>query len=354
MDQTQTGGTTGPGRAGPVPGAPVIVRFGAMGDMVLVTPLARALAARHGAPCTVVGHGGWVQTLFTGLPSIGAVRTLASRGAWYWFAPDQRALVRWLRAAQPGPLYLLESDAKSQRLIQRAGITAAASIAREPNRANEHVVDHHARLAGFSANYDRSTELLVADSERADATAWLAALGWADAPLVVMQPGNKRSMKGKAGVRDLKHWPEERWAAVARGVLAHLPAARVLIAGAPTEKNVTEPIAVLVDDARCRSAAGELPLRRLFAVLARAHSLISVDTGPAHAAAALGCPVTTLFGKTDPHRNRPVGRAAVTVVAGPPDAPPTDSPEGWAAVHDMDFITPEAVIAAWAAMPGRM
>jgi heptosyltransferase-2/heptosyltransferase-3 len=333
----------------PAPGAPVVVRFGAMGDLVLVTPLARALAARHGAPCTVIGHGGWVAPLMRGLPFVGAVRTLKSRGAWYWFAPDQQELVAFLRAARPGPLYLLESDAKSQRLVARAGLVPAATIARAPNLPNEHVVDHHARLAGFAAGYDRNPALAVSAEEAVEAAAWLQGIGWHAAPLVVVQPGNKRSMKGKAGVRDLKHWPEERWAAVVRGVLAAQPAARVLIAGTPSEAAVIGPIVELVGDTRCRSGADDLPLRRLFAILARAHSLISVDTGPAHAAAALGCPVTVLFGKTDPFRNRPVGRARVSVVAGPPDAPPTDSPEAWAACHDMAFITPEAVLAAWTA-----
>ncbi|MDE2449762.1 MAG: lipopolysaccharide heptosyltransferase family protein, partial [Gammaproteobacteria bacterium] len=39
-----------------------------------------------------------------------------------------------------------------------------------------------------------------------------------------------------------------------------------------------------------------LPLRQLFALCAASHSMISVDTGPAHAAAAVGLPLVVLFG----------------------------------------------------------
>jgi heptosyltransferase-2/heptosyltransferase-3 len=42
---------------------------------------------------------------------------------------------------------------------------------------------------------------------------------------------------------------------------------------------------------RVKAVADQLPLRRLFALLTRAHSMIRVDTGPAHAAAALGCAI---------------------------------------------------------------
>jgi heptosyltransferase-2/heptosyltransferase-3 len=37
-------------------------------------------------------------------------------------------------------------------------------------------------------------------------------------------------------------------------------------------------------------------MERLLALCASAHSMISVDTGPAHAAAALGLPLVVLFG----------------------------------------------------------
>ncbi|MGH8322350.1 MAG: glycosyltransferase family 9 protein, partial [Steroidobacteraceae bacterium] len=42
-------------------------------------------------------------------------------------------------------------------------------------------------------------------------------------------------------------------------------------------------------------------------LLQRAHSMISVDTGPAHAAAALGCPTVALFGTAPPDLYRPGG-----------------------------------------------
>jgi heptosyltransferase-2/heptosyltransferase-3 len=68
-----------------------------------------------------------------------------------------------------------------------------------------------------------------------------------------------------------------------------------------------------------------LTIPRLVALLARGAGLITVDSGPAHAAAAVGCPLVVLFGKALPSLYRPWGTAGADVkvlcgeVAGQPD-----------------------------------
>jgi heptosyltransferase-2/heptosyltransferase-3 len=61
------------------------------------------------------------------------------------------------------------------------------------------------------------------------------------------------------------------------------------------------------------NAANDLPVTRLLPLLERASSLIAVDTGPAHAAAALGCPTVALFGHIDPWLYRPGGATTPAV-----------------------------------------
>ena len=85
--------------------------------------------------------------------------------------------------------------------------------------------------------------------------------------------------------------------------------------------------------------ADDLPLRRLLALLSIAHSCISVDTGPAHAAAALDCPLTVLFGKANPARFRPLSsRSPVQVLQGFADS---------GGQPDIGYISPERVLDAW-------
>jgi heptosyltransferase-2/heptosyltransferase-3 len=87
-------------------------------------------------------------------------------------------------------------------------------------------------------------------------------------------------------------------------------------------------------------AAAELPLPRLLALCARSHSMISVDTGPAHAAAALGLPLVVLFGAHSQEQwlpRSPTG-SQVSGVGGPPQS------------NRLDQISVEAVFAAWCAL----
>ena len=46
--------------------APLVIRFGAFGDMVLLTPLLRMLHRRYGQACRVLGSGRWLEPLYAG------------------------------------------------------------------------------------------------------------------------------------------------------------------------------------------------------------------------------------------------------------------------------------------------
>lgn len=323
---------------------PLIVRFGALGDMILTTGLMRALADRHGEPCDVVTVAGPARTALQHLPFVGEIITVSSRKTPYLFCPEQWRLVEKLRATRHEPIYVLQSDAKSLRLIRRAGHPIANDMIACPRGANEHVVDHYVRIAGISDESARAPELRVSADEEADVAAWLKKIG-CDAPPVLIQPGNKRTMRGKIR-EDAKYWPSEHWLAVIRAARIRLPQAHVLIIGSPGEQEMTDSLAAAANDPRVRSVAGDLPLRRLFALLKRAHSLISVDTGPAHAAAALGCPLAVLFGKADPRAIRPVSAGSpVAVVTAKPVSDAGTTP--WADYHDMRAIAPDQAIAAW-------
>jgi ADP-heptose:LPS heptosyltransferase len=196
-------------------------------------------------------------------------------------------------------------------------------------------------------------ELVVSEAERAECRTWLNTRVPGSHPVILIHPGNKKTMSWRTRSGNLKDWPAPHWCAVARAVLERIPEARVLITGTALEARMTQAISASCADARVLSIAGETPLRRLLALLGSAHSLISVDTGPAHAAAALGCPLVVLFGQTDPRTNRPVSAGSpVEVVTGPPGAPVQDGEAAWRAHHHMTGISPQAVISAWQGLGG--
>lgn len=191
----------------------------------------------------------------------------------------------------------------------------------------------------------RAPRLFVADADRRDLVVWLQQYGLTRHPLILLQPGNKRTLKrGRRGqLGDDKFWPVERWADLIRGVLARDADLRVVLCGVPAEHRVLRTIAHAAACERVVEAATQLPLRRLLALQERASAMISVDTGPAHTAAALGCPLIVLYGAANPVQwlpRSPTG-SAVIALGGPPQR------------SRVAQIALDEVIAAWDRLPLR-
>lgn len=336
---------------------PLIVRCGAMGDMVLLTPLIHLLAARHGQSVDLLTAGAWTRPLLENDPDVGHMQLIGSRKLPYLLSGSQRDAVRWLRTRGRGPVYICDMGKEVRGLLARAGVPAedivdffavdATLQKASPNwpdawmalgmRDPAHVF---ATQAITNTAQFRIPQLIMTDAMRADMAQWRDARDLQH-PLVLMQPGNKRTHKrGKVATQQHnKHWPPERWAEVANHVLATLPDARVVLCGSPNEHGVLEDIRIAANDARVMNAANELPVPRLMALLEAAHSMISVDTGPAHAAAALACPLVVLFGSAPRAMWTPVGDAPVQALGG--------ERGGDSRVDDIAAIE---VIAAWDAL----
>ena len=103
-----------------------------------------------------------------------------------------------------------------------------------------------------------------------------------------------------------KVWPLDRTTELCR-LLAAAGATAILL-GAPDDAGAASAITAAVPTA---SLVGRDRPALLAAVLAELDVLVSGDTGVAHLAAALGTPVVTLFGPTDPRLSAPRGRASV-------------------------------------------
>lgn len=138
--------------AGP---APLVVRFGAFGDVVLLTPLLSLLHRRYGQPCRVLGSGAWLAPLLAGNPDVREVLTVRSRRRPYWLDRSQQRLVKTLRAQPPGPVYICDDHArdKIRWLLDRAGIPPQRCVYANPAcmlRNEEHWIDRWLRFGAMT------------------------------------------------------------------------------------------------------------------------------------------------------------------------------------------------------------
>ncbi len=331
-----------------------------MGDMVLLIPMLKALAQRFGRPCDLVSSGPWTIPLMQRVPACGPVRLLTSRRAPYWFNRSQWQLVDALRQRPAGPVYVFEPDEKPLALLRRGGVGTEwiCSLRDLPRLPGEHIAAHALRLAhqtpaalrgqpefAVGRRLEPDMRLSLSEADRRDCAGWLDHHRLTGVPLVLIQAGNKKTMKGgnRRRATNVDYWPESHWAEVIAGVRRLLPRAHVILCGAPAERPLAEDIAARVPDGRehVMVATDELPIPRLLALQECAHSLISVNTGPAHSAAAMGCPAVVMFTR-HPHRT-------ADLYAPLPTTAPVKIllPESTAPDAGLISITPESVVAAW-------
>jgi heptosyltransferase-2/heptosyltransferase-3 len=139
-----------------------------------------------------------------------------------------------------------------------------------------------------------------------------------------------------------KYWPEDRWGQVINRVRALQPDHAVFLTGTTNERAFNEDIRASSGATEVYNMAGDLEIQTLLPLLERAHSIISVDTGPAHAAAALGCPTVALFGPANATLFRPGGATT-------PATALTGTVNG---IQSILGITVDAVIEAWTSLIG--
>jgi heptosyltransferase-2 len=167
---------------------------------------------------------------------------------------------------------------------------------------------HLVRTLGFPSGALEPT-ITVAAPAVARAVALLAAAGWDQRqPLMALAPG--------AAYGGAKRWPASSYAAAA--AMLGSDGTAVVVIGSPADAPAgRECIDQIGSSTRVFNLIGATDLRTLAGVLSLCRGLISNDSGAMHLAAALGIPVTALFGPTDETATHPLGRASRAVLTHP-------------------------------------
>lgn len=116
-------------------------------------------------------------------------------------------------------------------------------------------------------------------------------------PYAVLSPGSNWVTK---------RWPVQRFAELAKKLRAQYKYS-IVAAGTPNESDLARQIEPDLN------LAGKTNLRQLIALLERASLVVCNDSGPMHIAAALGRPLVSLFGPTNPELTGPYGRPETVV-----------------------------------------
>jgi lipopolysaccharide heptosyltransferase II len=269
----------------------LILRFSAIGDLILTTPLLRALRARHPrARLTFVTREDMADTLRHN-PRIDRLIT------WRHGTP-LRGLIDELRAGQWTHRIDLHDSLRSRRIRWAVGgrwrhypkhrLRRTLLIASKRRWGGDlgPVADRY-----FEAARDLD---VVPDGRPAEFFLSREAEAAAERFLVSHRLGQRRRLVAVVpGAAHLtKRWPEASW----RELIDRLsPEHDLLILGGPAERQVGASL-VPPDTPGIATAAGEFSLVTSAALLKRADVVVTGDTGLLHLATAVGTPAVALYG----------------------------------------------------------
>lgn len=277
-------------------GAPriLLVRFSSIGDILLTTPLIRALRARHPAARIDALTKGAFVPLLADNPHLDAVlspregeslRALAARlrPADYTHRLDLHGSLRssLLRVLLPG-----RWSGYSKRKLARA-LLVRTKRDRYPPGTPPVPERYFEAAAGLDVRPDGlPPEFALSARAVEEAGAFLAEAGVpAGRAVIALAPGAAHATK---------RWPLEYWMTVARTLGAD--GNRVVVVGGPEDAAAAAAVARV--SPAVMLAAGKFGLQGTGALLKRSKVLVSGDTGVMHMATGVGTPVVALFGPT--------------------------------------------------------
>jgi heptosyltransferase-2 len=319
----------------------LVVRTDRIGDVVLATPLLRALRQTFPDAYLAALVRPYARDVLLHNPALDAVLCddpqgvdAGRRGFW-------RQVLR-LRRERFDTALLLMPTSRAAWLLFWAGIpvrigvgrkfyevvTGMRSVSRQGYVPLRHEADYCldlGRAIGVQAEASDAvlrTEVFLTASERAAAGRELRDLGLQDGDFVL---GIHPTGGGSA-----PNWPVERWQELATALAP---------AGGDSGTRPAAPIVHLVTGESATPAwprvprtidrRGPRPLRQLIADLAHCDLVVGASTGPLHLAAALGVPTVGLFcplPACSPQLWGPRGAAAATFVLPPPGCCPGRCP----------------------------
>ena len=273
----------------------LVIRFSSIGDILLTTPLLRALRHRHPECHLTVLTKRAFRPLLSDNPRIDRILELSDGNSLPSLAREIRHTKythkldlhgnlrsRLLRTLAPGNWF-----GYSKRRVARTVLIRLKRDHYPPDTPPTAERFFEAARALDVTPDGEPAEFCLSDEARGHADRWLAAHDFGtERPLVAIAPRT---------AHETKCWPLPHWLTLVQDLAAG--GTDTVVVGGAEEAAECQTVAE-AGGSRSVSVAGIFGLQRAGALIARAQALVSGDTGAMHMGAALGTPVVALFGPT--------------------------------------------------------
>ncbi len=293
----------------------LILKPSSLGDVIQALPVLRLLKLHFRGAEIFWWIDAALAPLIEGDPDLtGIVRFERKRWAKPQHWPEMFRSVQWLRAQHFDLVIDLQCLLRSSAFawLARGKFLAGLDEAREGARGfydlavprktfHTHAVDWYLSVLpplGVPVHKNfvwlPTRPQIAADVKRK----WFSTFNLQPSTLILLQPGARWNNK---------RWPEKYFAELVRALAGKFPAARFAILGDQGDQPLGEIISQAAPE-KVLNLCGATSLPEMIEWVRLCDLMVTNDTGPMHAAAALGQPLVALFGPTAPERTGPYGQ----------------------------------------------
>ncbi len=299
----------------------LIMRSGAIGDVVMTTPLIKAI--RRKFPSAEIDYivGNWSKKVLEGNPQLNRIISFDDKIVYDKKIKEIWGLIKEIRTEQFDLAFVLDKSYHWGILAYLMGIKQRIGFDRfgEGFAHNLSVFYDGSKYEGdynlelleglekgeteargkiIDKMIDRQMKIPLSEAEEDFATAFFRKNKIKGRTIGIIAGG----AKNPGQTMDLKRWPLENYVSLIRTLSKEH---NVLLLGGPSDKDVSERIGHEIKSANLFDAIGQCGIKESVALMKRCEVVVTHDTGPLHMAAATGTKVIALFGPTPAHRFAP-------------------------------------------------
>ena len=302
----------------------LVIRADRIGDMILTTPIFKALKYRYPMAHITCMASTLSSQLIEGNPYVDSI--IVYNPPWFDRKKGEkifRDYLNILRLIQTRRFdmaidlrgnifnffFLMFLGRIHQRVSFDAAFGAFLLTCVVPFKKGKHETDYFfdiVKVLGGESEPDPRGVIILSEEEKEYAERFFHSNSITKDDIVVaIHPGAGEN-------RVYKCWPEERYCKLGRA-LVNRYMAKIIITGSKADIALASRIKNQIGE-NAILAAGEIcHLKYLAAVLQKCSLCIGTSTGPIHVAAAMGTPVIILCGPEDPRRWRPLGNNHILI-----------------------------------------
>lgn len=269
----------------------LILRCGALGDLVYATSVIDALRAQYGEDIIIdfITTPGTAK-LFEFDPRIHQTFLLKHKKFPIWLSPQKRAIIRYSRQ-NPYDLFINFETGKQFYSLSHA-VNAKHKIGPFFTPVDFSGATHMVDICKSFYASVVTPDILAGAVPRIIGKPFREVQSRLNLPeeFIILSPSNSHNKKKRLNYRA---WPQAHWKTLIALLPPHLP---IIIIGGKGEEPFFEAIKPYPN--HVIDLVGKTSISEMIAIIAQAKALIVTDTGTAHIASALNTPVYCLIGPT--------------------------------------------------------